>query len=93
MKPRNILMIAALAFSSCCEETEEFKAILIDKQKLQKNSGEVVGYLLSFKNNMQTVQKAKVFDKWVNDIQIGDLVKGEYNCGEIKVSGFEPRPK
>lgn len=93
MKHNKLILLIALAFASCCEEHEEFKAIIIDKQKLQKNSGEVVGYLLSFKNKLNTVQKSKVFDKWGAEVQVGDYVKGEYQCGEIKVTGFEPRPK
>ncbi len=93
MKIRKFLLAIPLVFSACCEEQEEFQAVLIEKQKLQKNSGEVVGQLLSFKNKANTVQKAKVFDKWGADIQVGDSVKGTYECGEIKVTGFEPRPK
>jgi hypothetical protein len=93
MNPNKILLAIALAFAGCCEEQEDFQAVLIEKQNLQKKSGESVGYLLSFKNKANTVQKAKVFDKWGTDIQVGDFVKGSYNCGEIKVTGFEPRPK
>jgi hypothetical protein len=93
MKFRLLILPVALLFSACCEEHEEFGAIIIEKQKLQKNSGEVVGYLFSFMNKMNTVQKAKVFDKWANDAQVGDTIKGAYDCGEIKVTGFEPRAK
>jgi hypothetical protein len=93
MKMSKLLLALCLTLSACCEEREDFKNILIDKQKLQKQSGEAVGFLLSFKSKDNTVQKAKCFEKWGNDIQIGDFVKGEYNCGEIKLSGFEPRPK
>lgn len=93
MKFQNIALAAALAFTACCEEHEDFEAVLIEKQKLQKSSGEIVGHLLSFKNKSNTVQKAKVFDKWGSEIQVGDSVKGEYDCGEIKLTGFTPRPK
>jgi hypothetical protein len=93
MKTRFLFLLTALAFSSCCEEREDFSAVIIEKQKLQKNSGEVVGYLFSFKNKLNTVQKSKVFEKWANEAQVGDTIKGHYDCGEIKVEGFAPRPK
>lgn len=93
MKLKKILLAVTLAFAGCCEEHEDFQAVLIEKQKLQRNSGEVVGHLLSFKNKSNTVQKAKVLEKWSADVQVGDFVKGYYDCGEIKVTGFEPRPK
>ena len=93
-----VLLLLALACSACKEsvkarpavvqgERTPFEGFVVDK-KYEKNKGDH-GWVLHYKDESKITQHVKVYEKWANDVKIGDKVFGYYEFGKPIATKFE----
>lgn len=93
-----VFILIALICSACKErvkarpaliqgERAPFEGFVVDK-KYEKNKGDH-GWVLSYKDETKVTQHVKVYEKWANDVKIGDKVFGYYEFGKPIATKFE----
>lgn len=95
---KRVLIILALTCSACKDsvrarpavvqgERTPFEGFVVDK-KYEKNKGDH-GWVLYYKDETKVTSHVKVYEKWANDVKIGDKVFGYYEFGKSIATKFE----